>query len=40
MVKNSYFATGIHPVREDKIITLSTCSTKGNRFVVHGVRAD
>ena len=40
MVKNSYYDTGIHPVREDKIITLSTCSTEGNRFVVHGVRAE
>lgn len=26
--------------REDKIVTLSTCSAKGRRFVVHGVRSE
>ena len=40
MIKNSYRDTGIHPKREDKIITLSTCSTEGNRFVVNAVRVD
>ena len=26
--------------KEDKIITLSTCSTTGNRFIVQAVRVD
>lgn len=34
--------TGIVPTKDDKIVTLSTCSTSGDtyRFVVHGVRVD
>lgn len=38
MVKRSYYDTGVRPVKTDKIITLSTCSTTGNRFVVNAVR--
>ncbi len=30
--------TGVKATREDHIVTLSTCSTTGNRFVVHAVR--
>ena len=32
--------TGIVPTKDDKVVTLSTCSTSGEtyRFVVHGVR--
>ena len=40
MVKRSYYDTGVRPVKTDKIITLSTCSTTGNRFVVNAVRTD
>ena len=34
--------TGIVPTKDDKVVTLSTCSTSGEtyRFVVHGVRVD
>ena len=38
MVSRSYYDTGIEPDKNDKIITLSTCSTEGNRFVVNAVR--
>lgn len=30
--------TGVKADREDHVVTLSTCSTTGNRFVVHAVR--
>lgn len=40
MVKRSYYDTGVKPVKTDKIVTLSTCSTEGNRFVVNAVRVD
>lgn len=38
MVSRSYYDTGVRPQKTDKIITLSTCSTEGNRFVVNAVR--
>ncbi len=38
MIRGSYEDTGVTVTKDDKVITLSTCSTTGNRFVVHGVR--
>ena len=38
MKRHSYHDTGITVTKEDKVITLSTCSMDGYRFVVHGVR--
>lgn len=38
MIRSSYEDTGVTVTMDDKIITLSTCSTTGNRFVVHAVR--
>ena len=38
MIRTSYENTKVTPTKDDKIITLSTCSTTGNRFVVHAVR--
>lgn len=38
LYKLSLRDTGVQADREDNIITLSTCSTTGNRFVVHAVR--
>lgn len=38
LISRSYYDTGVKPVKTDKIVTLSTCSTVGNRFVVNGVR--
>lgn len=38
MCRRSYYDTGVKPKSTDKILTLSTCSTKGNRFVVNAVR--
>lgn len=42
MVDNSQRDTGIVPTKDDKVITLSTCSPSGAtyRFVVHAVRVD
>ena len=40
MVRKSYIDTGVSVSKEDKIITLSTCSTTGNRFIVQAVRVD
>lgn len=40
MVKRSYYDTGVRPEKTDRILTLSTCSTQGNRFVVNAVRMD
>lgn len=42
MTASSMKDTGITPTKDDKIVTLSTCSTSGDtyRFVVHGVRVD
>lgn len=38
MVQKSYYDTGVDVTKDDHIITLSTCSTTGKRFVVHAVR--
>lgn len=38
MCRRSYYDTQIKPTEEDKVITLSTCSSKGNRFVIHARR--
>lgn len=40
MVRHSYEDTGVAVTKEDKVMTLSTCSTEGMRFVVHAVRVD
>lgn len=40
IMRHSYKDTGVAVTKDDKIVTLSTCSTEGNRFVVHGVRVD
>jgi sortase B len=38
--KASYRDTGVVATENDKIVTLSTCSTEDHRFVVHAVRVD
>lgn len=38
MMQASYENTGIEVTKEEKVLTLSTCSDAGNRFVVHAVR--
>lgn len=38
MIRSSYQDTGVSVKKEDKVLTLSTCSTEGKRFVVHAVR--
>ncbi len=41
LYKTSYKDTGVTATKDDKIITLSTCSTSDDiRFVVHAVRVD
>ncbi len=40
MIRHSYEDTKVAVTKEDKVMTLSTCSTEGNRFVVHAVRVD
>lgn len=42
IVKSSQRKTNVSVSSDDKIVTLSTCSTSGDqyRFVVHGVRTD
>lgn len=40
MIRHSYKDTDVEVTKEDKVMTLSTCSTEGNRFVVHAVRVD
>lgn len=40
LIRGSYEDTGVDVAMHDKIVTLSTCSTAGNRFVVHAVRVD
>ncbi|MDL2301378.1 class B sortase, partial [Lachnospiraceae bacterium OttesenSCG-928-D06] len=36
MKRRAYYDTGVKIYKYDQIVTLSTCSTEGNRFVVHG----
>lgn len=38
MCRRSYYDTQITPNDKDKILTLSTCASKGKRFVVHAKR--
>ncbi len=38
--KVSYIDTGVSATKNDKVITLSTCSSDDNRFLVHAVRVD
>lgn len=38
MKKRSYYDTGVAVTSQDKVLTLSTCSTTGNRFVVNAKR--
>lgn len=40
MISSSYYDTGVDVTKDDKVVTLSTCSTTGNRFVVHAVLID
>lgn len=42
MAASSMKDTGIVPTKDDKVVTLSTCSTSSEtyRFVVHGMRVD
>lgn len=40
MKERSYFDTGVEVTAEDKVITLSTCSAKGKRFVVNAKRVE
>ena len=35
MQKKAYYDTGVEVTKEDKVLTLFTCSTTGKRFVVH-----
>ncbi|MCI6242208.1 MAG: class B sortase [Agathobacter sp.] len=38
LYQQSLYDTGVSADKNDKIVTLSTCSQSGRRFVVHGVR--
>lgn len=40
MLDGSYVDSGVEVSKDDTIITLSTCSTTGNRFVVHAKLVD
>lgn len=40
MRKGSYIDPDIAVTKNDKVVTLSTCSNEGERFVVHAVRID
>lgn len=40
MIQHSYQDTEVSVEKEDKVVTLSTCSVEGMRFVVHAVRVD
>ena len=40
LLKSSYKDTGVTVGKDDKVLTLSTCSGDGLRFVVHAVRVD
>ncbi len=35
MQRKAYYDTGVEVTSQDKVLTLSTCSLKGSRFVVH-----
>ena len=38
--KQSYYDTGVDVTQKDKVVTLSTCSTTGKRFIVNAARVD
>ena len=40
MLERRYRDTGVTADRQDKIVTLSTCSTEGKRLIVHGKQTD
>ncbi len=40
MIRRSYYDTNIEVTEQDKVITLSTCSSKGNRFVINAKRVE
>lgn len=40
MLRRSYYDTGVDVTAQDKVITLSTCSTEGNRFVINAKRVE
>lgn len=40
IIRSSYVDTGVAVSKDDKMITLSTCSTSGKRFVVHAIRVE
>ena len=40
MKQHSYYDTEVEADAEDYIVTLSTCSTEGSRFVIHAKRAE
>lgn len=40
MIRQSYMDTDVSVTGTDKVVTLSTCSSEGNRFVVHAVMVD
>ncbi len=40
LYRTSYEDTGVSAGQNDKVVTLSTCSSGDNRFVVHAVRVD
>lgn len=40
MIRRSYYDTDVTVSEQDKVITLSTCSGEGNRFVVHAKRKE
>lgn len=40
MKMRSYYDTGVTVTKNDKVITLSTCSSDGNRFVVNAKRVE
>ena len=35
MKQRSYYETNVEVSKDDQIVTLSTCSSEGNRFVIH-----
>ena len=40
MMRRSYYDTGVRADKQDKVITLSTCSTTGKRFVINAKRIE
>jgi sortase B len=40
MKARSYYDTGVGVTEQDKVVTLSTCSSEGKRFVVNAKRVE